>query len=127
MRQPDNSWHAQLLPAVAGSAGGLLTSATRLPDGTLLAVGWQDISGPRNTRQRIPVAWQLGAGGAWSAPQPYVVPSSLSGTGLRATDVNGSGQTVGSNDSNGGIVWETPTTYTVLDGNALAINTSRGR
>ena len=124
MRQPDNSWHAQALPAVAGSVGGMVTSATRVAGSTLIGVGWQDLSGPRNTTQRIPVAWQLGAGGAWSAPQLYVVPSSLSGTGLRATDVNASGQTVGRNDSNGGIVWETPTTYTVLDGNAVAINPS---
>jgi hypothetical protein len=102
----------------------MVTSANRLADGTLLAVGWQDLSGPRNTSQGIPVAWQRGTSGAWSAPQPYVVPSGLIGTGLRATDVNGSGQTVGLNDSNGGIVWETPTTYTVLDGNALAINPS---
>ena len=113
-RQPNNSWSAQLLPASTGSVGGKVTSANRLAGGTLLAVGWQEFSGSRNTTERIPVAWQLGASGVWSAPQPYVVPSGLAG--LQATDVNAAGQTVGMNDSGVGIVWETPTTYTVLDG-----------
>lgn len=122
IRQPDNSWSVQPLSLISGGLQGGALSAARLGDGTLVAVGWNSISGKRvnTTYPNRPVQWQR-INGAWTSPQLLVMPAGAASATAR--DVNQLGQVTGILDApSPGIVWESPTTYVLLDGAPGRIN-----
>jgi hypothetical protein len=124
IRQADNSWSPQALPLLAGGLGGSASSAARLADGTLLAVGRNSIAGKRtgSTYPDRPVSWQR-INGAWTSPQ--ILPMPAGAASAAAQDVNGLGQVTGTLDApSPGIVWDGPASYTLLDGVPGRINAS---
>jgi hypothetical protein len=69
-----------------------------------------------------PVFWQL-IDGAWTNPQVLQMPAGAASAA--AQDVNALGEVTGSLDApSPGIVWDTPTNYTLLDGMVGRINPS---
>ena len=124
IRQPDNSWSAQTLPLLAEALGGSVSSAARLADQTLIVVGRNWISGKKRNSSGPdrPVSWQL-IDGTWTNPQLLVMPAGAATAA--AQDVNALGQVTGTLDApSPGIVWDTPSNYTLLDGVAGRINPS---
>jgi len=122
IRQTGNTWLSQALPQPAGSIGATAYGVTRLADGTALVVGWNTPSNQKKPGQSATqaVAWQRATNGVWSAPQFYVTPPGF--TASDARDATPQGVVIGHLDSYQGIVWENPTTYTILDGKAARIN-----
>jgi hypothetical protein len=124
IRQPDNSWMPQVLPLLDGAFGGVSMAAARLDDGTLLAVGWNSFVGakPHSSATTAPVSWTL-VNGTWSAPQMFAMPPG--GINGQVRDVNHLGQAVGQVSGVAqGIVWDSPTSYALLDGTPNRINAS---
>jgi hypothetical protein len=124
-RQLDNTWHTELLPRPTGSVSGLARGLTQAADGSLLVVGIDEIQGRKNssaTNLTRPVAWRRSASGVWSAPQFYAIPTGASTAA--AHDVNSLEEVVGPVDNVRGAVWESTSTYTVLDAIPHAINSS---
>jgi hypothetical protein len=120
-RQSGNTWTSQAMPQPAGSLGATAYGVTRLTDGTALAVGWNTIPGQKRSSQSTQaVAWHRVADGSWSAPQVYVSPPGL--VMVDARDATPQGVVIGHIDNQQGIVWENPTTYTILEGKAARIN-----
>ena len=121
IRQAGNSWLAQSLPQLPGSLGSTAYGASRLADGSALVVGWSVYSKKGGTSPSQAVAWRRSADGVWSAPQVYVTPPGFGSS--EAHDVNPQGQVTGHLDvMQQGIVWDSPTTYTILDGRPARIN-----
>jgi hypothetical protein len=124
VRQSNKSWVAESLGRLSGSIGGSATSATRIADGTLLVAGWDEAPAPKGKSAgnlRRPVTWHRSSDGVWSAPQPYTIPPGVSGAA--AHDANGAGLVVGPTDPvGGGVLWDTPTSYVILDGVPGRIN-----
>jgi hypothetical protein len=122
VRQPNNSWTAQTLLQPAVSIGAIAYGAARLADGTALVVGANTLPTKIGANQNAtqPVVWRRGTDGTWSSPQIYPTPPGFPQSDAR--DVNGLGQVVGHLGYDQGIVWEDPTTYTVLDGTSGRIN-----
>ena len=120
IRQAGDSWLPQALPQVAGSFGSTAYGASRLADGTALVVGWNVVSRKGSPSPTQAVVWRRGTDGTWSTPQIYVTPPGF--TSSDAHDVNPRGEVTGHLDILTGIVWENPTTYTILDGKAARIN-----
>ena len=121
-RQPDNSWLSEPLPIQSGTVGGHAMGAARLGDGTLIAVGNENWPAPHShgTKPTTATAW-LRLDGAWSGPQVYATPATT--TVATAVDVNALGEAVGQLDAPApGIVWESATSYVLLDGLAARIN-----
>ena len=124
IRQPDDSWTPQALPLLQSAFGGVSMAATRLADGTLLAVGWNSFAGtkPHSSPTTAPVSWTL-IDGVWSDPQAFIMPPG--GTNGQVRDVNHLGQAVGQISGVAqGIVWDSPTSYALLDGTPNRINAS---
>jgi hypothetical protein len=124
IRQPDNTWSAQALPLVSGGLQGEAMSAARLGDGTLVAAGWNSVSGKRvnTTYPNRPVLWQQ-INGTWSNPQILQMPAGAASATAR--DVNALGQVTGVLDAPApGIVWDSPTSYVLLDGTPGRVNSS---
>ena len=123
-RQPDASWAQQTMPVLAGAFGGEAMAAKQLADGTLLVVGWNSFAGtkPHSSASTAPVSWTL-VNGTWSAPQTLVMPPG--GTNGQVRDVNTLGEAVGAISGVAqGIVWDSPTSYALLDGTPNRINAS---
>lgn len=117
------AWVSELLPRSVGSVGGEANAIGRRSDGTLIVGGTDDIKGPkRSGNVSRPAVWQRGLDGAWSGPQFYQVPPGV--TSATIQDINPLGQAVGFLDVTGGVVWDSPTTFVVLDGIARRINPS---
>jgi hypothetical protein len=125
VRQADNRWTAEMMPAGASSLGGTATGAARADDGTLLVAGWETIpSGKKNDPSvNRPVLWRR-SGNAWSPPTYLTMPSGATRAG--GQDVNHLGQVVATVDgsSNLGAVWDIPAAPVRLDGAPSAINES---
>lgn len=123
VRQPDDSWPPERLPSLSGSVSSYAYFASRSSDGTLIAGGWDQLPGVKKNDPRInrPVLWRR-LNGVWTAPQLLALPQTATGAQVRG--VNGKGQAVGILDDNAGygIVWENPSTFTVLNGTPSAIN-----
>lgn len=124
IRQPDNSWSVQPLSLISGGLQGEARSAARLGDGTLVAVGWNSVSGKRvnTTYPNRPVWWQQ-INGAWTSPQILAMPAGAASASAR--DVDQLGEVTGILDApSPGIVWQSPTNYVLLDGAPGRINPS---
>lgn len=124
VQQPDNSWSTETLPLISGGIQGHAASANRLTDGTLVAVGSNYLAGPKkgSSSPQRPVWWRL-EGGVWSSPVQFAIPAGV--TTAAASDVDRFGEVVGSLDAPGaGILWQTPTSYILLDGTPGRINPS---
>jgi len=122
-RQSGNTWVPQTLPQPSGSLGATAYGATRLTDGTPLVVGWNTIANQKRSAvaSTQAIAWRRGADGVWGTPQSYVTPPGF--TAADARDATPHAVVIGHLDGGtAGIVWENPTTYTVLDGKAARIN-----
>jgi hypothetical protein len=122
IKQSGNIWATQALPQPAGSLGAGAYGVTRRADGTALVVGW-NVTSTGKKSGLVPaqaVAWQRDANNVWSNPQVYPSPPGF--TQVEARDVTPQGVVVGHLDWDKGIVWENPTTYTVLDAKPARIN-----
>lgn len=123
VRQSPTNWVAEQLPRLPSSNGGNALGAARRPDGTLLVSGFDDsVSSTKPTRSQFnrPVVWQRTSTG-WSAPQRYLLPAGAATGSARA--INGSGQAAGPIDGGAaGVVWDSPTAPTRLDGKGNTIN-----
>ncbi len=119
VKQSPGIWSAQSLPAADPSGDANVSSAARATDGTLLAGGWAStctVAKHKTTCHNNPAVWRQ-SGTTWLAPQLYAVP----GDGAAAYAVSATAQLAGrTNLPNASIptavVWDTPTTYTLLDG-----------
>jgi hypothetical protein len=100
---------------------GIATRAATAPDGSLVATGW--ITVPTVRRQTVdqPVLWRR-IDGAWMPPVVYAHPGSAAG----GYDVSANGRMAGrawyADGSARGVIWDSPTSYTVLDGMAYGMN-----
>ena len=123
VRQSGSIWTAEQLPQLPYSVGAAITAAARAADGTVLAAGRDDSSTATNSSSsgsNRPVLWRR-VNGAWSQPERYSLPPG-SARGA-ASGVNGLAQIVGTLDGQtAGVVWDSPTSPTVLDGIAYSIN-----
>ena len=124
VRQPDNSWTAEVLPLITGGLDGNVTSAARLGDQTLVAVGRNSITGKKGktANPTRAIEWQW-INGVWT--NPLILPMPAGASTAAARDVNALGQITGTLDApSPGIVWDSPTSYVLLDGVPGRINPS---
>lgn len=119
VRGPTGVWAKQLLPST--DLRGNATSAALASDGTLLVGGWTETQTRRNDYVPHPAVWRRVAG-SWTSPVAYAIPGASGGI----YDVTASGVAAGRaalpDGTVHGMVWDNPTTYTVLDGIAYGVN-----
>ena len=122
-RQAAGSYQLELLPGAAGSTGGLVRTAERASDGTLIVAGSDAVpAGSRKNSGSVNRAavWRR-VGSTWVGPELYSTPPGLTGSTIRS--INSSGQAAGvANQQAVGVIWESATTFTLLDGIPEAIN-----
>ena len=125
VRQADNTWPSEPLPPLSGSVGGNAASAARAPDGTLIVGGWESLPGAKRNDAPAPhpALWRR-QNDQWSPPQLLPIPPGSASASVYR--VNGNGQAVGRIDSGSGygIVWDSPSTFTVLNGTPNSINSA---
>jgi hypothetical protein len=112
-RGANGVWTKEVLPSPRpdGNASSVATAA----DGSLIAGGWINVSVKRSQNLVAPVVWRRIAG-VWQPPQTYALPGASGGIyAVSATGV-AVGRAQLPDGSTHAVVWENPTTYTVLDG-----------
>jgi hypothetical protein len=119
LRAATGAWTKQFLPG--GASGGNATSAALASDGTLLVGGWTAVQLRRNETVPLPAVWRRVAG-SWSAPVAYAIPGASGGIYDVTAGGIAAGRAAQPDGSVHGMIWDSPTTYTVLDGIAYAIN-----
>jgi hypothetical protein len=121
VQQANHTWTSQAMPLPAGSFGGTASATIRATEGSAIAVGWDVYA--THVKEQNPTraeAWHRALDGTWSSPQIYSTPAGYTSAAARHVDTQG--EVVGVLQNYHGIVWESPTTYTILDGNPVGIN-----
>ena len=119
VRDIGGAWTRQPLPG--GGQQGIANRTAVATNGSLLASGWLTVEVSRHESLNRPVLWRR-ISGTWVAPLQYAVPGSAA-AGYDA-DAGGriAGRTTLADKSVRGVVWDNPTSYTLLDGIAYGIN-----